>query len=125
MKTLRTQGPVIEDSYTEGEDANGDGTSEEGDTVRADIENAKSGSARDFLTGGDANNKLWGNGGDDVLTGLLGADTLSGGAGGDFLYLHDGLLDKTTSCGTGVDRADLDGSPADPVTLDCETVIRY
>jgi Ca2+-binding RTX toxin-like protein len=118
-------GTLIEDSSTEGEDANGDGTSEEGDTVRSDIENAKGGSARDFLVGGDANNKLWGNGGDDVLSGLLGVDTLSGGGGADSLYVHDGLLDKTTTCGVGVDRVDADASPADPVTLDCETVIRF
>ena len=64
------------------------------------IENARSGSGNDVLTGNDAannlssgagNDTLSGNGGNDVLIGGAGGDTLSGGAGADiFRFLANG-----------------------------------
>ena len=64
------------------------------------IENARSGSGNDMLTGNDAanslssgagNDTLSGNGGNDVLVGGGGSDTLSGGAGADiFRFLANG-----------------------------------
>lgn len=63
------------------------------------VENARSGSGNDRLTGNDAANRLEagagndtliGNGGDDVLVGGAGSDLLTGGAGADsFVYQSD------------------------------------
>ncbi len=60
------------------------------------VENARSGSGNDTLTGNEAANRLesgagndiiLGNGGDDVLIGGTGSDTLTGGSGADsFVY---------------------------------------
>ena len=71
------------------------------------IENARSGSGNDTLTGNEAGNRLesgagndtlTGNGGDDFLIGGAGHDTLSGGAGADsFAFLANG--DSTTGAG--------------------------
>lgn len=73
------------------------------------IENARSGSGNDTLTGNDAanslssgagNDTLTGNGGNDVLIGGGGSDTLSGGAGADIFRF---LADSDSNVGTGRD----------------------
>ena len=52
------------------------------DTV---IENARSGSGNDTISGNSADNKIWGNDGSDVISGNGGSDTLLGGNGSDTL----------------------------------------
>ena len=87
------------------------------------IENARSGSGNDALTGNDAANRLEsgagndvliGNGGNDVLIGGIGGDTLTGGAGADsFVYQSNadsavGLgRDVITDFTRGSDRIDV------------------
>ncbi len=73
------------------------------------VENARSGSGNDALTGNEAANRLEsgagtdtliGNGGNDILIGGTGADTLTGGAGADsFVYQSN----ADSSVGTGRD----------------------
>ena len=65
-----------DDVANDGADANGDGTSEELDNVRADVEN---------MTGGDGNDVLVGNGVRNFLNGFAGNDTIDGGGGEDVL----------------------------------------
>ena len=73
------------------------------------VENARSGSGNDTLTGNEAGNSLSsgagndtlsGNGGNDVLIGGGGTDTLSGGAGADIFRF---LANSDSSVGTGRD----------------------
>ncbi|MEP6019656.1 MAG: M10 family metallopeptidase C-terminal domain-containing protein [Paracoccaceae bacterium] len=52
------------------------------DTV---IENARSGSGNDTISGNSADNKIWGNNGSDEISGNGGSDTLLGGNGDDTL----------------------------------------
>jgi serralysin len=68
------------------------------------IENARSGSGNDTLTGNDAANRLEsgagndavsGGAGDDILIGGAGQDTLSGGAGAD-IFLYQANADSLT-----------------------------
>ncbi len=73
------------------------------------IENARSGSGNDRLTGNDADNRLAGSSGRDTLIGGQGDDTLAGGSGNDNLYggleLDDG--DWVSYAGTYAVRVDL------------------
>lgn len=87
------------------------------------IENARSGSGNDLLTGNEAantlssndgNDTLLGNGGDDRLIGGGGTDALTGGAGADtfvFTSLADGAVgsarDVVSDFTRGSDRIDL------------------
>jgi Ca2+-binding RTX toxin-like protein len=87
------------------------------------IENARSGSGNDTLTGNEAANRLesgagddtlTGNGGNDVLVGGAGSDTMTGGAGGDLFVFQSsadsavGLSrDVVTDFTQGADRIDL------------------
>jgi len=87
------------------------------------IENARSGSGNDTLTGNEAantlssgagNDVLLGNGGNDVLIGGAGTDTMSGGAGADiFRFLANGdssvgtARDTITDFTRGSDLIDL------------------
>jgi Ca2+-binding RTX toxin-like protein len=102
----RTLGVAVDlDAATadDGEDANGDGVAEEGDTVSADFEKLEGGSGKDRLTGqlGTAvANTLTGNGGNDILTGNEGDDALDGGLGADTLNGGAGV-DTSTYAGRG------------------------
>ena len=86
------------------------------------VENARSGSGNDTLTGNEApnqlssgsgNDRLVGNGGNDVLIGGAGIDTLTGGAGADifrYLSLADSSIggrDVITDFASGSDKIDL------------------
>ena len=72
------------------------------------IENAKGGSARDYLVGNQVSNKLYGNGGDDVLNGLGGDDFLTGGAGADqFRFTANSGNDKIMDFVSGTDKIHL------------------
>ncbi len=74
------------------------------------IENARSGTGNDTLTGNEAanrlesgagNDSLAGNGGDDVLVGGAGSDVMTGGAGADlFVFTSDG--DSTPGAGRDI-----------------------
>ncbi len=74
------------------------------------IENAKSGSGNDQLTGNDAANRLESGAGSDVLIGLGGDDTLIGGAGQDDLsggagrdvFLYQANADSSVGVGRDV-----------------------
>ncbi len=76
------------------------------DVAIFDIENIKSGSGNDILTG-DANpNILDGGVGNDTLEGGAGADTLTGGAGADtYVYYH------TTARKDGIDTISAEPDP--------------
>ena len=97
----------------DGEDANGDGVAEEGDTATADFEKLEGGGGNDKLTGQPASavaNTLIGNGGADVLTGNDGDDLVDGGLGGDTLNGNGGV-DTSTYAGRATRlRVDLGGA---------------
>jgi Ca2+-binding RTX toxin-like protein len=97
----------------DGQDTNGDGVADEGDTVTPDFENLEGGAGNDKLTGqlGSAvPNWLTGNGGDDVLTGNEGDDLLNGGAGADTLKGNAGI-DSNTYAGRSIRvRVDIGGA---------------
>ena len=59
------------------------GIAGEGDTIDADVENARGGSGADTLNGSDGPNALYGGPGDDRLDGKGGADVFDGEAGRD------------------------------------------
>lgn len=77
----------------------------------ADVFDASAFTGPVMLVGGD---------GGDTLTGGTAADTLLGGAGADTLNAKDGGTDALVDCGADDDSAETD--PADPATVDCETV---
>jgi Ca2+-binding RTX toxin-like protein len=93
-----------------------DGIENEGDSVRADIENVTGGSGADKLTGNGNQNVLIGAQGDDTIDGGAESDTLIGASGADNLLSQDGLLD-IVDCGTEVDTFTSDA--IDTLT-DCE-----
>jgi serralysin len=91
------------------------------------IENAKSGSGKDALTGNDAANTLdagagddilSGRGGNDILIGGAGKDTLDGGAGSDLFLIGAGdsgigvFRDVIKGFEQGSDKIDLTGTGA-------------
>ena len=61
------------------------------------IENARTGSGNDEITGNAVDNELFGNGGADALTGMDGNDFLDGGEGGDTAIYSGTKSDYTTS----------------------------
>jgi Ca2+-binding RTX toxin-like protein len=67
----------------DGEDKDRNGSAEEGDNVRPNVENVTGGSNADILIANSSRNGLSGGPGDDLLDGGLGADILSGGPGSD------------------------------------------
>ncbi|MGI8740789.1 MAG: calcium-binding protein [Gammaproteobacteria bacterium] len=106
---------------TEGEDANLDNTSEEGDTIRSDIENARGGTGPDFLAGTEGvANVITGNKSPDGIEGYGGGDTLRGGEDADFIFSDDGASNDSVTCGPASDNADVD--TLDTVAADCENV---
>ena len=77
------------------------------------IENAKSGSGNDSVTGNAADNTIWGNDGADNLAGKEGSDTLHGGNGNDTLQggsgsdeLQGGAGNDTLEGAAGSDTVD-------------------
>ena len=91
-----------------------DGASNEGDDVRADIENATTGSGDDVLKGNAGPNLLDGGAGNDSLVGGAGSDRLLGGNGDDALDAVDGVGgNDTADGGAGTDTASAD--PGDTV----------
>lgn len=95
-----------------------DGSADEGDNIRSDVEKVVGGSFADALTGNAGANTLDGAGGADRLDGLGGDDTLIGGPGADdatfggpgndTILLRDGLADACPNGGAGVNTLDLD-----------------
>jgi Ca2+-binding RTX toxin-like protein len=77
----------------DGQDANLDGQSDEGDRVGQDCEEVWGGRAADVLIGGMRNETFDGGLGNDTLTGGSGADVLLGRAGDDALHAVDGFPD--------------------------------
>jgi Ca2+-binding RTX toxin-like protein len=73
----------------------------EGDDARSDLEDVRSGSGNDTLTGSVADNALDGGAGNDLVRGSTGNDTLTGGDGTDALEGFDG--DDRLAAGTGED----------------------
>ncbi|RZI41331.1 DUF4214 domain-containing protein [Herbaspirillum sp. HC18] len=78
------------------------------------IENAKGGSADDFIVGNDADNCIYGLAGNDTLEGGAGNDTLEGGVGNDILDGGDG-----NDCFVGIAGNDVlyGGSGSDRLVL--------
>ncbi|HYD37092.1 MAG TPA: M10 family metallopeptidase C-terminal domain-containing protein [Allosphingosinicella sp.] len=74
------------------------------------IENAKGGSARDYLSGNNVANILEGNGGDDVLSGLGGNDTLNGGDGSDTVSYTSATAGVTVSLADPNPHVTVEGS---------------
>jgi hypothetical protein len=70
-----------------------------------EIENAKGGSANDYIVGNGAANTIYGLAGDDMLEGGAGDDTLDGGADNDTFMRLSGR--DLISGGTGTDRLEL------------------
>jgi Ca2+-binding RTX toxin-like protein len=119
-RTIRVVVDLDAASADDGEDANGDGVADEGDTVTPDFEKLEGGNGNDKLTGQLGSvvaNTLTGNGGPDVLTGNEGDDVLDGGLGGDTLNGNAGVDTSTYAGRTTRLRVDiggaLDGSDAD------------
>ena len=100
------------------DDSNNDGSTNERDNIRSDVENVTGTGNNDKLVGSAAANRLDGAGGTDRLEGLDGPDTLIGGsgsldatfggAGSDFIKLRDGLTDLCPDGGPDADTFDLD-----------------
>jgi Ca2+-binding RTX toxin-like protein len=76
----------------------------------------------DRLVGGPWSDQLHGYRGNDVLIGGGRRDWLYGENGNDVIYARDGVRDHVVSCGEGTDTAYVDRQ--DPVSSDCERVIR-
>ena len=77
----------------DGQDADLNGVSEEGDRVGVDCEEVWAGRGADALIGGTANEIFDGGPGDDTLVGGSGSDVLLGRAGDDLLHGVDGFRD--------------------------------
>lgn len=105
-----------------------DGTSDEADDIKDDVESCKGGDGNDELTGSTAANTLDGGAGDDYLDGGEGDDTLVGGAGDDTLMggdgddtLDGGSDDNTLECGDGTDLAINPGASGTRNAVTCES----
>ena len=98
--------------------ANNDGTGDEQDNVRPDVEKVVGTGGGDTLIGSGGDDTLDGAGGTDRLEGLGGADTLIGGLGtndatfggegDDTIMLRDGLVNACPSGGSGTNTEDVD-----------------
>ena len=97
-----------------------DGSGDEGDDVRADVETVVGGTSDDTLVGGAGPETLAGGAGEDYVDGGAGADALNGGTGPDLLRARDGGTDGSAACGDGADFVIAD--PADNPGGDCEQV---
>jgi len=96
----------LDGNANDGADAAADGTAEEGDNIRPDIERVETGPANDlidarFATARQVGHSLDGNGGHDRIFGGDEVDTLSGDAGDD--TLDSGDWDDSLSGGLGAD----------------------
>ncbi len=96
--------------------ARNDGAPGEADSVGADVERVRGGTANDTLTGSAAPNQLIGESGDDTLRGAGGEDYLYADGGNDVLFGEDGqdVLqgangDDQLNGGPGVDSFNGDG----------------
>jgi Ca2+-binding RTX toxin-like protein len=78
----------------------GDGAANEGDNVRADVEDVSAGPGDDVLVGDADANTLDGGPGADEITGGAGVDALFGGEDADVLRARDGLGERV-DCGGG------------------------
>ena len=98
--------------------ANNDGTGDEQDNVRPDVEKVVGTGGGDTLIGSGGDDTLDGAGGTDRLEGLGGGDTLIGGLGtndatfggegDDTIMLRDGLVNACPSGGSGTNTQDVD-----------------
>jgi Ca2+-binding RTX toxin-like protein len=97
-----------------------DGESGEGDTVSADIEIVKGGSAADDITGSASANTIYGGAGADILAGGGGNDTLYGEAGDDTFDEGDAASGADVlNGGDGIDTVDYSARSEDlTVTID-------
>jgi Ca2+-binding RTX toxin-like protein len=91
------------------DDVANDGAQDEGDNVLSSVENIRSTTGDDVLTGSDAGNLLDGGGGNDVIDGRGGPDTFAGGPGSDTAN----YVDRTTRVVVTVGDAAGDGEDAD------------
>jgi len=102
--SVRKHGVTVTMDGTKAND--GDTALNEGDNVKADVENCKGSWGSDTITGNSSNN---------VLTGGLGADVLNGGDGddtfneGDADRAADDIDNDTIACGKGVDTVSYKG----------------
>jgi Ca2+-binding RTX toxin-like protein len=99
-----------------------DGTPNEGDNVRSDVEDVTADTGAGgtaTLVGSEAGNVLAIVGGSGTIVGGAGSDQLFGGAGDDSIDARDGFLDRV-SCGTGTDAVKAD--QFDQVLSNCENV---
>lgn len=108
----------------DGADADGDGVAEEGDNVRADVEEISTGTGDDLISAdfpaanlagaansfysGPGDDTLLGGAGEDQLMADAGADRLTGGPGEDYLYASWGV-DVLDAADGFFDRLDLGG----------------
>jgi Ca2+-binding RTX toxin-like protein len=99
----------------------GDGQRGENDTIAADVEGIAGGRGADSLRGNSHENVLVGGRGSDRLSGGAGYDRIDAGPGDDGIQARDGTIDAVR-CGSGRDRARLDG--LDFFTGRCERVRR-
>jgi Ca2+-binding RTX toxin-like protein len=105
----------------DGEDKDRNGSAEEGDNVRPNVENVTGGSSADILIANANRNELSGGSGDDLLDGGLGGDFLSGGSGSDTVT----YATRSVSVEVSLDDASNDGQAfeADNVGADIENII--
>jgi hypothetical protein len=89
------------------DDLANDGTSNEGDNIRTDVEK---------VIGTNRNDTLNGSSGPDILEGALGADSFKGNGGADTFLLRDGVRDNFF-CIDGNDTVDKDLQ--DPFNVPC------
>ena len=97
-----------------------DGSGDEWDNVRSDVEDIVGGAGADHLGGDGDANRLWGGAGDDDLRGGGGADLTAGGAGYDTVDYSD----RSRAVRVSLDGAAGDGEPGenDQVAGDVEQV---
>jgi Ca2+-binding RTX toxin-like protein len=74
----------------------------EADSIAADVEGLRGGSAEDTLIGSAGDNSLAGGGGEDYLEGGAGRDSFDGGPGGDVIVSRDSARERV-DCSGGPD----------------------
>jgi Ca2+-binding RTX toxin-like protein len=75
----------VNNAADDGDDNDNNGTTDEGDNIKNDVEQIFGGSANDVIVGGTGNDDLRGGAGNDTLSGGGGNDTLVGHSGDDVL----------------------------------------
>lgn len=125
---------TLDDLVNDGNDADANGVADEGDNVKADVENVIGGLGADRLEGSAAANSLvgykaddvlLGGGGDDSLDGQSGADSISGGAGVDKALYASRTLPATVDIDGAWDDGtteDVSGTRRDNVMTDMESI---